>query len=314
MRRHLTDRTTFDVLVQCLNPYPPATPQTRAAFEARTSAIHVTPTAEGPYSIQQIKDDTLWLSKESGIDEISALRLSILEWQTRAAAHVSLASIDLESIVVSTGRSLQTSHIGNRSINDVRSQTILGAKAEYVDSPSGRRSRLLDLYLSERCYLFKTVEFILFLATYRADTKGVAGSSLDGPEAETEGHNWVEKIGIALLKAWDVSCATAASNKHWFHDVTLALQTRVDALDKGSGYFQEEGVMEGFEIAWNRNQILEMVHIMQIVLISIHSFQELTKPSVILSWFNFMSQFGFFEQLELVSLELCDHTTFLIFF
>ena len=314
LRRHLTDRVTFDILVQCLNPYPPATPQSRAAFETRTSAIHVTPTAEGPYNIQQIKDDSLWLSKEGGIDEVSALRLSILEWQTRAAAHLLLALADLDPSVISTNQSLQTLHIGLRSANDVGSQTIMRAGAEHVDSSPGRRLRLLNIYLSERRYLLKTVEFILFHATYRADTKDVVDSSLDGLETENAEYSWVERIGIALLEAWDVSCARATSNKHWFHDVTFALQTRVDALEKGSGCFKEEGVKEEFEIAWSRNQILEMVHIMQIILTSIHSFQELTKPSVILCWFKFISQFGFFEQLELVSPDPSYHTPFLICF
>lgn len=84
----LRDDTVKSILISPFTPFGSPSPQTKSDFEKRTAAIHVLPSNDGQYDINQIKQDALWLSIKAGIDEVAALRITILEWQNRPAAHL----------------------------------------------------------------------------------------------------------------------------------------------------------------------------------------------------------------------------------
>ena len=88
LRRHLTDPQTIYLLARSTSPYSAPTLQTKSTFDTKTSSVHVPPSGNPRYDIGQIKEDTLWLSKETKIDEVSALRIAVLEWQTRPAVQL----------------------------------------------------------------------------------------------------------------------------------------------------------------------------------------------------------------------------------
>ena len=54
------------------------------------------------------------------------------------------------------------------------------------------------------------------------------------------------------------------------------------------------------EVAWNTNQIVEMIHIMQILIFHNEATSIVTSSNYIVGWFKFMSECKFFEQIDLV--------------
>ena len=67
-----------------LDPFPSASTKSKSAFQTKTAAINATPISNGDYDIEQIKADAQWLSENSKIDEIGALRIVVLDWQQSA--------------------------------------------------------------------------------------------------------------------------------------------------------------------------------------------------------------------------------------
>ena len=149
-------------LARPYNPYSytPNTP-TKSTFETKTAAINVTPTTKKDYDITEIKEDALWLSKEAEIDELSALRLVVLEYQTRSAAQLQSEFSDEERIFLQ-----EAAGNGSLELSSTLSRTKLASAvsdehAVDLDSKDVRRVRALRLYLSERRYLLKCAGLFL---------------------------------------------------------------------------------------------------------------------------------------------------------
>lgn len=302
LKRHLTDYQTVDLLSRPFFPFSSPTSQTKSSFETKTSAINVSPSAQERYDIKEIQEDTLWLSKEAKISEIDALRIAVLEWQTRPTQRLLRDSSydeshDLRSTVEIGGISASL-----RGSVFFRPLLLKQDTVNAFDSPEERRQRLSYIYLSERRYILKASEHVVSSALF--DTSPTAES--DSPTSEgtkLRRPGWVGEIGAQLLTAWNLQGVVQGSGGNFIIDAVNAIQSRIDTLAGVSGWFQEQEGQEQFEIAWGRNQILEIIHIMQVTLTLLDSSTQLTRTDALLAWFRFVSKHGFFEDFELV----CTH-------
>ena len=288
------------LLAHSSSPYSAPTPHSKSTFDTKTSSIHVPLSGNPRYDIGQIKEDTLWLSKETKIDEVSALRIAVLEWQTRPAVQLLRGSLVEESAILADGiggSQLQASFSGAASSLFGKSSG-LGANAPAPFNDVGpRRRRLLETYLSEHRYILKTSEYVAFAASCEVDVISQASS-------------WLEEVGSAIISTWKGGTPAQSKSKNFVAEAVDALRSRIESLMRGSGWLSDESQQEEIELAWARNQILEMIHIMQILLIRLHlSSTKLMTPDAILPWYRLMNECGFFDTLQLVSL----HTITCIF-
>lgn len=264
----------------------------------------MTPSAHPRYDIQQIKDDTVWLSKETKIDEVSALRIVVLEWQVRPATQLLRGSLGDEISLQQTG--ISGSQLG-ASLSGAGSSLLptslwLGRNTSApFDDTGARRRRLLETYLSERRFILKTSEFIASIASGKCD-----GGPAKKPEQRApSGWHWLAEIGGSILSAWNTDGPLKGKGKKPIVDAVDALRARLQGLMSGSGWTTVESLQEDIELIWTRNQILEMIHIMQIILILLESCSNrLTDAESILSWFRLMNDYSFFESIPVVSLEI----------
>ena len=67
LRDFLTATENVDILSRPWKPFADPSPQEKSKFESKTAPISVTPTPNGHYNLDEIKEDTLWLSKEAHI-------------------------------------------------------------------------------------------------------------------------------------------------------------------------------------------------------------------------------------------------------
>ena len=299
LRRHLTDPQTIRLLAHSFSPSSAPTSQTKSTFDTKTSSIHVPPSGNPRYDIGQIKEDTLWLSKETKIDEVSALRIAVLEWQTRPAVQLLRGSLIDETAPLGNGiggSQLQASFSGAASSLFGKSSG-LGVNAPGLFNDAAlRQRRLLETYLSERRYILKTSEYITFAASFQSQT----GSP---DNATNQASTWLEEVGTAIISTWKGDGPAQAKSKNFVGEAVDALRSRIESLMRGSGWSSDESQQEQIELAWAKNQILEMIHIMQILLIRLDSsLTKLMTPDSILPWYRLMNECGFFNSLQLVSL------------
>lgn len=307
LKRHVTDHQTLDLLTRPFSPYSAPTPNTKSSFETKTAAINVPSSAQGRYDIKQIQEDTLWLSKQTYINEIDALRIAVLEWQTRPAQRLLRESrheaAKLESSVGINGLagSLRSSILS-------RPLALEQDASNAFDTLEARRQRLLLVYLSERRYILKTSEYVALAAlfeislhtksTLKSNSKGKAPES--GPRARSEGKmGWVEEVGNKVSTYWNLNGRVKDSYKNFIVCAVDALESRIKNLQDGSGWSLDEG-SENMEIAWVRNQILETIHIMQTILTILNSSTKLTRTDSLLAWFRFVDRCRFFQGFNLV--------------
>lgn len=205
------------------------------------------------------------------------------------------------------GTSLQASLLAPKSSFAAGSGTLQERRGHRFNDADPRHLRLLEIYLSECRYILKVSEYLVYhaLSVGVPDEEARLENVATGRFAEQSG--WLTEIGRSILASWNVTETAKGkevakgSGKHFLINAIAALQSRLDSLERGSGWYRDEGLREEVEEAWSTNQILEMVHVMQIIIDLLTGFSPLMRSDVVLAWFRFVGKYGFMDQFELVS-------------
>ncbi|KAL8995713.1 MAG: hypothetical protein Q9169_004607 [Polycauliona sp. 2 TL-2023] len=280
LERHLTDSSTLELLRVALLPSPPPTAQTKSIFETKTSAINVPPSAQGRFDIKQFQDDTLWLSNKASIDEVTALRIVILEWQSRPASQLQNCSRagDLPLLGVSFGvGSFQPASSAVRPTLAFGKQSDDTETTESINSEETRRQRLLSIYLEERLQKINTYSYLLCKSRRCPE---IRQQSSGDPQ-------WVEEIGYDLLGTWDVPGVSIG-----------LLEARIKDLEEGCQWFSDDAMQESIMVEWCRSQILEMLAILDVTLNVLAIQDHFPNADFVRRWFKFMEDHGFFEEFQ----------------
>ncbi|KAL9020002.1 MAG: hypothetical protein Q9185_002741 [Variospora sp. 1 TL-2023] len=294
LEKHLTDSQTLELLKQSFSSVPPPTSQSRAAFETKTSAINLVPSARGRYDIKQIQNDSLWLSAEAHIDEIAALRIVILEWQTRPAAQLQESGLpaDIPGPSFIGGTSL-SAYSASRSL--LRSRGFLGGSTNSVEANNvdATRRRLFSIYLAECQFRLETCRFLVLAALCKL---GDGRTSIEKHPGANQ--VWVDSAGHEILTAWDIYGVSKITGRNILLSGIDALRSQLKRLEEGCGWFRDKEQQEHLQAEWCECQILESLAVMETMLVMVGSFTRVPRSGVINSWFKLMSDYGFFEVFE----------------
>ena len=295
LRRFLTDSTTIDVLINSLRPQTAPSAASRSRFDNETSAINVTPNGNGKYNLQQIKDDTLWLSQAASVDELCALRMIVLEWQSRSSARL-LHDHEAEELPAFSGSMrLKSSLLLSRIRAPPKSAKTV---REQFESEVARRDRILNTYLSERRFKAKTLGHVLF-RTLCEKAPPVDATSGNEDAKIYDRWSWVERAGTRILEAWSIVTDKPVEANKWFLDVVSLIAEDIDAIAAGSKIEVDDAVKEELEMRWVETQATEILHLMHIAFIVAQSSQTLWTSECLSAWFKLMDQVSFFGSLEL---------------
>lgn len=219
----------------------------------------------------------------------------MLEWQTRSAAQLLRGSPGDQITLTDGGRGagqFQAS-VFDPGSSMLGKSTLMATEGPTFKETNTRRRRLLEAYLSERRYVLKTSEYITFIALSqeRDASKNASGQGQNSLE-------WLQEVGATILSQWKIDAGEKSSRKNFVAEAVESLRSKLEALTRGSGWLQDEGVQEDIEIAWSRSQLVEIVHILQILLTLLESSSSLMKSPAILAWYNLMGECGFFENFQ----------------
>lgn len=224
----------------------------------------------------------------------------VLEWQSRPAGQLLDSredNIRLQDLVTDGG--VHSSLVGSK-FTVCQDSSLLGRDdTETFNSSKERHVRLLYLYLHERRYLLKTTEFLVSCALNKLPTQEPNASETQHGSGVI-GDRWMEEIGAAIIKSWEVTEKSSASRFHWIVDAVAALDLRIYSMRTGCQWPRDQDNAEELGLAWSRNQLLEMIHIMKLILIIVDSNRTLPRSDILLAWYRLMGRCSFFENFELV--------------
>ncbi|KAJ4292168.1 hypothetical protein N0V88_005797 [Collariella sp. IMI 366227] len=285
----IKDGYVHQLLREPTKTFAAPTNQTKLDFETKTGAINVAPSSNGPYNLDTLKGDAQWLSKNANINEVAALRIVLVEYQSRAHSHLTgpLSTQDIANIQEAAG-------VGDAQASAILAllnvTTVVDAESTWAEfeKESPRRQRLLSTYLSERrSFLGAADAFITFLLhsrssgaapdlhrLRRAVFKEAFGFDEDAPNPDTTRLEALAPIYLGTLE----DCFQR----------TQAVPTSL----------ADEMVTDLFEVDWIRTTLTEAIHAISL------AFQILdlrgpifAPPELVTQWFGLMDLCEFFESV-----------------
>jgi len=274
-----SDATVQNLLSHPSRAFSKPTPETKTAFETKTSAINVTPSTSARFDIKVVKDDALWLAKEAKIDEISALRIVVEECQSRTSAQLlgRFSNQELAAIQEAAGHSQSSVPVALLS---------QGTDAEIIqkefNTQESCRFRILQTYLSERQFLLKCVNYLLQIYG------GVDPSDSGNENSIEDSSSAIREFGATLAEV-------SGANDVVFLECIDAIKENIKNVSDGSGWTKEEGWSTDNDLDWTNSQITEATSTLEVIFQIIERQETLASTRRILTWLELVSDYNFFQ-------------------
>lgn len=294
MTEFLKDPFVLELLKNPATAFSPPSAQSAAALETRTAAIHVTPCSTDKYDVKTILADTRWLSKTAAINEVAALRIVVVELQSRPQAFLAspLSSQDATNVRKAASGS------ANSSLPAAESTIDADDLWTEFNTEQSRQRRLLTTYLSERRALAMSTDHITSLILHSAplfpDADAVAlpvlstaietlrgdivqGSLGQAPSADLDGRAFLKSLPTYIAELRACMARAGAGIQETMKDAEAVLTEEL-ALD------------------WVQTALTEAVHYMAVIFLVLQACgRTFLSPAVTAEWFNFVGEYGFLD-------------------
>lgn len=286
MSAFLRDGYVHQLLREPTKTFEPPTNQTKLDFETKTGAINVVPSPNDPYDLDTIKNDSRWLSKNVNINEVAALRIVLVEYQSRPHSHLTgpLSTQDVANIQEAAG-------VGDAQASAILAlmnvTTAVDAESTWAEfeSEAMRRQRILATYLSERrCFLGAVDALATFLLHSRSSI-----------------HPELDSLRRAILKdALAFDEAARHPDESRLHALAPAYIGILDGCVKRAQAVPEsldqQFQTEQLDVDWVRTALTEAIHAMSLAfqILDLQS-SKFASPEIVNQWFTLMEAYEFFE-------------------
>ncbi|KAF7562690.1 hypothetical protein G7046_g1426 [Stylonectria norvegica] len=277
-----SDNYVHGLLKDPSTAFAPANETTRKDFETKTAPINVPPGPDGRLDVGVLKTDAEWLSRNGKINLVAALRVAVIEQQSRASRHLKgpLSSQDATNLREAAGLN---NGQGSAFVADLGAATALDADEIWAEFEKleTRQRRLFDTYLTERRFFMMAADYAHSIKIYgRLPTFARINTDL------------ADSYGLNLPKGDDAEQL-----------LTAYLQVLTDSMTKiESGLnavTDESWVNEDAEMDWLRTLLTEAVHALSVVFQAVDSFGDDFAPSnVVNQWFSLMEIYNFFDAVQ----------------
>jgi nuclear pore complex protein Nup188 len=281
----LVDPQVFKHLTNPFEPFSPPSGETNSLFDRLTSAINVTPDG-GPYSIEQIKADALWLSDQAKISRSDALRVVVLEWQSRSRSRLLWTGGDeaKQSLEQQTETFQKSSFFAKPSmISD--NQMLAERSDDGFTSEEERQFRLLRLFMSERLHVLRIAGLVI---------RHYLEYAAQGTSSPSKLYVIGETLHSIICKTDNIQTTSEPTRvENCIGDFTAALRQRLNKLEAGSGWYANQGGNESLERQWVQLQLDEMVPVLQLMFSVVTRVMPSSKAT--LAYFTLLSERNFFD-------------------
>ncbi|CAJ2506309.1 Uu.00g004390.m01.CDS01 [Anthostomella pinea] len=266
-----------------------------ATFVKKTSAIHVTPTTNDKYDINVITEDAGWLSQTAGISEVAALRVAVIEHQSRPRSQL-LGPISNQDIANLRG----AAGAGNAQTSNVLPGLTISATLDAADiqaefeKKENRQRRIFQTYLSERRHYAATNDYIFTLLLQEELPTSAATDA-----SRLIRRSFLEAFGMSPKQAQKSPADTPTKTFHALASQYLSLLP--DSIQRAKTPLDSvvQDMTEEIQEQWTQTCLAETLHRMivafQLLDLSCDAFvsEDLAKQ-----WFSLVEEFSFLEQLQ----------------
>ncbi|KAH8722577.1 nucleoporin subcomplex protein binding to Pom34-domain-containing protein [Phaeosphaeriaceae sp. PMI808] len=297
LRAFLTANENTRILSRPWKPFSDPSPQEKSKFESKTAPISVTPSPNGSYNLEEITEDSLWLSKEAQISEYAALQLVAQEWQSRSMIQLLSGLTEEEALSVQEAAGIANLGASTFVPNSSILSTPLAARVTQFDTQNQRRLRIIEIYHSTCASIIRISQLLVSWGS----VSQLRSQTIYGNDYHTLGAGWIEDLGqkIAMSQSGGSSAVLGAKA---LDDCLQAAQSRCVSLQGGYGWNVSESIIEAASERWVVAQTTELLHILHLALtysdVIIKGF---ISAATIEDWFHFFLQSGFFRDFITVT-------------
>ncbi|OTB20828.1 hypothetical protein K445DRAFT_313314 [Daldinia sp. EC12] len=297
---YLTDPLVQSFFTQPGSAFDPPSDKSphNAAFVKKTAAIQVTPAPNDKYDINTIKEDALWLSKNARINEIAALRVVVIEFQSRPRNQLlgPISNQDVASLREAAGASnAQTTNI-LPGFNIMSKLDAADIQANF-EKPESRKRRIFQTYLDECRYYAATNDYIFTLMLQES-----MPSSPPSDASETIRKSYLKAYGMSPKQPQKSPNDTPTKTFHALVNQYLNLlpesisrsQAPLDTVVDDKVLLTDE-LNERWIQTWLTEALHRMVIVFQLLDLSSDVF---VSAQLAQSWFSLVNTLGFLEQLD----------------
>ncbi|KAF4595661.1 Nup188p-like protein [Ophiocordyceps camponoti-floridani] len=283
----LSDEFVLNLLKDPSTAFAPHNEASEADFKTKTAPVNV---SEDGFDIETIKSDAKWLSKTAKINLVAALRVVVIEIQSRPLRHLMgpLSSQDASNLQEAAG--LQNSQ-GSTFLYDLGAASTLDVDeiSANFDKPESRKSRLIDTLWTERRSFMMAADYMLSLKLYR---RLPILTSVD-----------CDLAGLYHLEPTtdDVASLLAAYLK--------VVSDCMGSIEAGLASLTDDALLmvQEVELEWIGSLLIETIHAMSVVFQLADSLEnEFPPPDAINQWFSLMEVYGFFGSVQPIHPAIAD--------
>ncbi|KAI9167464.1 Nucleoporin [Paramyrothecium foliicola] len=281
----LTDAYVQELLKDPSKPFAPPCEQTGKDFETKTAAINVTSVSTERFDIAKLKEDAKWLSQNANINLVAALRLVIIEHQSRPSRHLTglLSSQDATNLEEAAGLN---NGQGKAFVADLVGTKPLDADeiaAEFEKSET-KKQNLFSTFLAERRFFMSVAEQFHSIKLYgrlpSVVTIGLDVAELYGQKTGKPSRDVLEPLLPAYL---DTVTACMDRIGSGLRSVTTDALLLVDEV----------------ELTWLKTLLAEVIHGLSVVLQVVDCFgNDFPPSSAVNQWFSLMDFYTFFDPIQ----------------
>lgn len=269
--------------------FSPPDEATRADYNARTAAINVAPGVNSRFNLDEIKADATWLSSNARINLEAALRVVVVEWQSRPASQLTgpLSAQEIMNLQEATGGA---DVLSNALMATLRAQEFTDAEdiASSFEKEENRRRRIFQTFLSERRHYALTLDFMHTNIFYGLlPYWGIASAPKPAPYIPEDNND-------------ETACLVLAEKvAEKYLDF---LSAAIDGANSYLSSLTDDPILNTPEIAaaFQETLFTEMAHAISIIFQAFQYLQLqygeiLMPPSIITYWFALMAKSSFLE-------------------
>ncbi|KAK5130418.1 hypothetical protein LTR08_002116 [Meristemomyces frigidus] len=279
LQHFFADEEVISVLCHPLAPFRNATTghdSTRSRFEGKTAPIQLSQSSHGDYDVEEIKKDALWLSEQLKVDEMVALRIAIVEWQSRAADRLLSGATESEGVVARS--SDPRAYFLASTFSAGASSNGRPSVAQEFDGEEARRDRLLRIFGEERDSVIKlSADLVCKYAWSAPDNTSRAP------------HDWIDELSVKVTEE-QCSPRVFKDSQGYLAQCLMVLDKNLDNLSRPCQWPQVYLANPVREDLFATSLLVNLGDELRLVLAQLRAINGPPSPQVVLQWFNMMKR------------------------
>lgn len=281
----LSDEYVHALLKDPAATFAPPNDAAKKDFETKTAPINVTSASTERYDIKLLKQDAEWLSKTAKLNLVAALRIAVLEVQSRPSRHLvgPLSSQDATNLQEAAGlqNGQRTSFMSDFGASNAEDADEISAE---FDKPESRKRRLFDILLTERKYFMMTMDYLQSIRLYGRLPIFTTASDKFAPLYKLKTSTNTKDESVSFLSAY-----------------LRTITSSMSSLEAGLKSVTDDSVLlrDDVELDWLGTLLTEVIHSQSVVFQLVDSLgNDFPPSSVINQWFSLMDMYNFFDTIQ----------------